>query len=288
MIFSAILYYLVLVPVSILPFSVLHAISRIVYVFLYDLAGYRKKVVLTNIRNSFPEKTENESVDIAKRFYRHLSYTIVESLKIFTISKKQLKRHVQCVNPEIPNTYFEQGKNIIIAVGHYNSWEMILTGMNTFFKAKAVVIYSPVKNRFLDQKLINARSRQGTMMLPVKDVKSFFSTASDQLYATFFAIDQSPSNPDKSYWMQFLNQDTAVSFGTEYYAKAYNLPVIYSRLKKVKRGYYQLEFVDVTDTPSETAYGEITKKVTQLLEQDIIAEPEYWLWSHRRWKHKRQ
>lgn len=242
---------------------------------------------MENIRNSFPEKTENDCTDIAKKFYKHLTYTIVEGLKIFTLSKKQLERHVQCVNPEIPNAYFDQGKNIIIAVGHYNSWEMILTGLNTFFKATAVVIYSPVKNRFLDQKLINARSRQGTRMLPVREVKSFFSTASDQLYATFFAIDQSPSNPAKSYWLKFLNQDTAVFFGTEHYAKAFNLPVIYSRLIKVKRGYYQIEFVEVTNDPVNTAYGEITEKVTGLLEKDIIAQPEYWLWSHRRWKHKK-
>lgn len=287
MIFSALLYYLVLLPVSLLPFSVLHVISRIVYVILYDLAGYRKKVVTANLRNSFPELSEEECAVIARKFYRHLCDVLLESQKIFTISKKQLALHIQCTNPEVVNQYFDQGKNVIIAVGHYNSWELMLTGFNTFFKHRAVVIYKPLNNKYFDQKMIDARSKQGTVMLPVNDVKSFFTNPQNEIFAMVFAIDQSPPNPDKSYWMKFLHQDTAVLFGTEYYAKAYNLPVIYSRLKKVKRGYYQLEFVEVTNTPSEKTYGEITEKVTHLLEQDIIAQPEYWLWSHRRWKHKK-
>lgn len=287
MIFSALLYYLVLIPVSILPFSALHILSRIVYVILYDVAGYRKKVVMTNIRNSFPELSEKECATMAKKFYKHLCDVLLESQKIFTISKKQLAAHIQCKNPEVVDQYYQQGKNVIIAVGHCNSWELMLTAFNTFFKHRAVVIYKPLNNKFFDQKMIEARSKQGTVMLPVSDVKSYFTNPPQELFAMVFAIDQSPPNPEKSYWMKFLHQDTAVLYGTEYYAKAYNLPVIYSRLKKLKRGYYQLEFVDVTNKPSESSYGEITEKVTHLLEQDIIAQPEYWLWSHRRWKHQK-
>ncbi|HZV71071.1 MAG TPA: lysophospholipid acyltransferase family protein [Saprospiraceae bacterium] len=288
MIFSAILYYLVLVPVSILPFPVLHIVSRVFYVILFYVAGYRKKVVIANIRNSFPDKTSIECAVIAKQFYKHLCDVLLESQKIFTISKKQLANHIQCKNPKVVNQYYDQGRNVIIAVGHCNSWELMLTAFNTFFKHRAVVIYQPLRNKFFDRRMIQARSRQGTIMLPVREVKDFFNTPASELHATVFAIDQSPSNPEKSYWMKFLNQDTAVLFGTEYYAKAYDLPVIYARLKKLRRGYYELEFVEVSGKPVDTAHGEITEKVTHLLEQDIIAQPEYWLWSHRRWKHKKK
>lgn len=287
MIFSTLLYYLVLIPISLLPFPVLHIISRFIYVILYHLVGYRKKVVLENLKNSFPDKSEEERTFIAKQFYKHLCDVFLEGQKIFTISKKQLARHMKCSNPEIVNQYSDQGKSVVLAVGHYNSWELMLTGMNTFFDHRAVVIYQPLRNKFFNQKMIRARSMQGTVMLPVKEVKSFFNTPSEELSATVFAIDQSPSNPEKSYWMPFLNQDTAVLYGTEYYAKNYNLPVIYAHLQKLKRGYYTLTFIEVTNKPNETAYGEITEKVTHLLEQDIITQPEFWLWSHRRWKHKR-
>lgn len=287
-ILSALLYYLIMLPLSVLPFGVLHALSSFLYFVFYYLIGYRKEVVRENIRRSFPEKTEAEQKAIAKKFFKHLCDVFVESLKIFTISKANLAKHITCPNPEVLDRYFEQGKNVIIAVGHYNSWEFMLTGFNTFIKHKAVVIYQPLRNTFFDKKLRDARSERGTLMLPAKEVKTFFSKQSKDLYATVFAIDQSPPNPEKSYWMNFLHQDTPVLFGTEKYAKDFNQPVVYARLNKIKRGYYQLEFVEVVSNPVATAYGEITEKVTKLLENDINSKPEFWLWSHKRWKHKRK
>ena len=282
------LFYFVMIPVSVLPFGALHALSTFAYFVLFRIAGYRAKVVRENIRRSFPGKPEEEREKIVRKFYRHLCDVLLEGLKIFTISKKNLQKHIACKNPEVLDRYFEKGKSVIIAVGHYNSWELMLTGFNTFTRHKAVVIYQPLSNAFLDKKLCDARSERGTIMLPAKAVKQFFQTPSENLYATVFAIDQSPPNPERSYWMNFLNQDTPVLFGTEKYAKDFGLPVVYARLLKVKRGYYQLEFEDVIAEPSKTEYGEITEKVTRLLEKDIIAQPEYWLWSHKRWKHSRQ
>lgn len=245
-------------------------------------------MVRENIRKSFPEKSEAERKKIETGFFKHLADVLLEGLKIFTISKKNLQKHISCKNPEILNRYFEKGKSVIIAVGHYNSWELMLTGFNTFLRHKAVVIYQPLSNSFLDKKLCEARSERGTLMLPAKEVKQFFQAPSENLYATVFAIDQSPPNPERSYWMNFLNQDTPVLFGTEKYAKDFDLPVIYARLLKIKRGFYQLEFEEAVADPAKTQYGEITEKVTRLLEKDIIAKPEYWLWSHKRWKHSRR
>jgi KDO2-lipid IV(A) lauroyltransferase len=287
MFFSALLYYLVLIPISVLPFCVLHLKSRFLYVIIFYVVGYRKKVVLANIRNSFPEKSEKEQREIAKRFYKHLCDVLLESQTIFTISPKRLARHITCKNPELVNKYYEQGKNVILAIGHYNSWELLLTGLNSFLKHQAVVLYTPLSDSYLDKKMITARSRNGTIMLPTKGVKLFFETPSEKLHASLFAIDQSPADPTKCYWMKFLNQETAVLYGTEYFAKKYNQPVLFTRLNKIKRGHYELEFVEVTDKPLETAYGEITEKVTRILEKDIIAKPEFWLWSHKRWKHKK-
>lgn len=284
MIGSALLYYLVLIPISVLPFFVLHLKSRFLYIIIFYVVGYRKKVVFANIRNSFPEKSADEHREIAKRFYKHLCNVLLESQTIFTISPKRLAKHISCKNPELVNKYFEEGKSVILAIGHYNSWELLLTGLNSFLKHQAVVIYTPLSDPYLDKKLIEARSRNGTIMLPTKNVKAFFETPSKNLHAMLFAIDQSPVDAAKCYWMKFLNQETAVLYGTEYFAKKYNQPVLFTRLNKIKRGVYQFEFVEVNENPVETAYGEITEKVTRILEKDIIAKPEFWLWSHKRWK----
>ncbi len=254
---------------------------------LYYVVGYRKKIVIENIQKSFPYKTSEEHLAITKKFYKQVCDLFLESMKIFTVSKRNIKKYISCSNPEVINSFFDQGKNVVIAVGHYNSWELMLAGINEFIKHQAIVIYQPLSNSFLDKKLCAARSRMGTQMLPAAEVKSFFKSKHDKLFATVFAIDQSPPNPEKSYWMEFLHQDTPVLFGSEKYAKDFNQPVVYAHLNRVKRGLYNLEFELVVTNPAETAYGEITERVTKILEQDIIKAPEFWLWSHRRWKHKR-
>ena len=125
-------------------------------------------------------------------------------------------------------------------------------------------------------------------MISIKRVAEIFDKYKNVPTATIFAIDQSPGNPQKSYWMNFLNQETAVLYGTEKYAKELNYPVLFGTINKIKRGYYQFYFTEVAPEPNETAYGEITSKTTRLLENEILKAPEYWLWTHRRWKHKKQ
>lgn len=287
-VFSFLLYYLVLIPLSVLPFFVLHGISSFFYFLLYRVVGYRKKVVMENIRNSFPEKTEAEQLEICRKFYKFLGDLFLESLKTLTISERSLKKHVRCKNPEVLDKYYDQGKSVIVTVGHFNSWELLLTSSNSFVKHDIVVIYQPLTNTYFDKKLIAARRKLGTTMLPAKEVKQFFAQRKkNQLTATVFAIDQSPANSNNCYWLEFLHQETGVLFGAEKYAKDFNEPVVFGRLNKLKRGYYELEFTDVVADPQKTTYGEITEKSTRLLEKDIIANPEFWLWSHRRWKHKR-
>lgn len=283
---SKALYHLVMLPISRLSFGALHGFSSVIYFFVFIVFGYRKKVVLENLKNSFPEKTEEERKEICRLFYRQLCDVLLEGIKAFSISKDELRAHLVCKNPELIRKYYDEKKSVVIAVGHYNSWELFLTGINLYTRHRAAVIYQPLTDVYLDKKLREKRSEYRTLMLPTKEVKTFFQE-NKELFATVFAIDQSPSKTAKAYWMNFLNQDTGVLFGTEKYAKEYDQPVVYARLNKLKRGYYSLEFVEVAEHPNQTGYGEITEKVTRLLEQDIIANPQYWLWSHKRWKHKR-
>lgn len=287
-ILNSLLYYSVIIPISLLPFPVLYGLSDFLFFIFYYALGYRKKIVLGNIQRAFPELSHKEHIRISKKFYRHFCDLILESVKTFTISEKEVSKRVTCKNPEAIDKYYNSNQSVIVAGGHYNNWEIFAVAVDQLIKHKAIGIYKPLSNSYFDKKMRETRSKYGLYMISTKIVKQVFEEEKNHLTATIFAIDQSPSNPRSAHWMTFLNQDTAVLFGTEKYAKEYNYPVIYGRINKEKRGYYSFEFFDVADQPTLTAYGEITEKITHLLEQDIRHLPQYWLWSHRRWKHKRQ
>jgi KDO2-lipid IV(A) lauroyltransferase len=285
--FGALLYYAVLKPISLLPYSLGNAVSWCVYFVIYRLIRYRRKVVDENLKRSLPEKSDAERKAIAKKFYKHLGDVVMDGIRAFSMSKDDIREHLKCKNPELVRKYYDQGKDVIVAVGHYNSWELFLTGLNLYIRHQAVVIYQPLGNSYLDKVLRAKRSEYRTIMLPRYDVKTFYNSDRKNLSAIVYAIDQSPPSADKCYWLTFLNQETGVLYGTEKFAKKYDQPVVYARITKEARGQYLLEFVDVSSNPNDTEYGEITTKVTRLLEEDIRNKPEFWLWSHKRWKKRR-
>lgn len=285
--FSFLLYYLVLIPISLLPFPVLQGLSTLLYYLLFHVFGYRKKVVYENLKKSFPDKTAKEIHQIAKAFYRHFSDLLLEGFKAFTISDQILKKHLYVKNPELMERYYKEGKSVIITVGHYNSWEFFLTGIQGLIPHKAAVIYQPLSNSFLNKKVCQTRSNHGSTMLATHEVKAFFTKVETEPSAVVFAIDQSPSDAGRCYWMEFLNQETGVLYGAEKFAREYDRPVLYLRINKESRGYFSMEFFEVENHSKESPYGSITERTARLLEQDILHTPQYWLWTHRRWKHKR-
>lgn len=287
-IFNRIVYYIFIIPVSLLPFKALYFVADLLYLFLYKVAGYRRSVVRSNLEHSFPNKPLAEINAIEKLFYHHLCDVIVEALKSFTISEKQILKRMVLENPELPNKYYADGRSLILVGGHYNNWEWIATSLNQQIMHKATAIYTPLSNIFFDGKMRNTRGKFGLELISIKAVNEFFNAHKEILTATVFGIDQSPRNPDRCHWMQFLNQDTGVLFGAEKFAKEYNYPVLYCTIKKIKRGYYTYNFSLVTDQPQEEPPGKIIETATKLLERDINAIPQYWLWTHKRWKHKRK
>lgn len=282
-------YYILIIPLSWIPFGGLYLISDFLFFLLYRVFGYRKEVVTANIRNSFPEKTDGERKAIVRKFYRHLCDLIVESLKVFTISRKEVNERMVFNHVEVANRYFDQGRSIIIVGGHYNNWELFAVGIAEAMKHKAIALYYPITNAFIDAKMKETRSKYGLMMVPTKQTKELFlrETRQGTKSAFIFGADQSPSNEYKCHWMTFLNQDTGVLFGVEKYAKENDMPVVFGRINKLSRGHYSFDFIDVTGDPRPTAKGEITEKFTRMLEEDIRREPAYWLWTHKRWKKKR-
>lgn len=285
---TKILYYLFLKPLSLLPLSILYILSDVTCFVMYRVIGYRKKVVFTNLRNSFPEKTEAEITKIAKGFYSHLCDIVVESVRIFSISKEEALRRCVVLNPEVADKLAKEGRSIVFSAGHYLTWEMAATSFAMQFEHWPLGLIAPVKNKFLQEKIITSRTKYGTGVVLMHEARAFIEENKHNLIAPVFIGDQAPSsNEGHYYWTTFLNQETPVMLGTEKYAKQYDWPVIFLRQRKVKRGYYTVELVLLEENPQETAEYEITEKHTRFLEGMIMEKPEYWLWSHKRWKRKR-
>ena len=286
--FSWLSYNALILPISLLPIRVLYFISDGLYLIVYRVIGYRKKVVMTNLQNSFPHLSPNEREAIARKFYHHLCDLVVESLKTFTVSLEDAKSRMQWVNLELINDYFDQGRPVLLAAGHYGNWELAAVTFDAFAKHHGIAIYKPLTNRYFDNKMIESRTKFGLGVMHNRMVKEEFERLKGQMTAVAFAIDQAPSAHSKPHWMTFLNQDTAVLTGLEKYAVQYNHPVIYIHITKPKRGHYRLTPELVCENPTETIANEITEKSTRILEADIKRAPEFWLWSHRRWKRQRE
>jgi KDO2-lipid IV(A) lauroyltransferase len=244
--------------------------------------------VHNNIRNSFPDKSDAEILRIEKEYFSHFCDLIVESVKAFTISDRQAQKRFTTPNPELPNKYFDLGKNVAVVGGHYGNWELYAITVAQQIKHKPVALYTTMTNKFFDQKMKTSRSRYGLNMHSLQRYRETgIDDFKEDLTATIFGSDQSPRKSQKAFWARFLNQDTAIQFGLEKFARTNNFPVIYGDIHKLKRGYYKVEYHLVCEDPSELPEGEITKTHTRMLEDIINDRPDYWLWSHRRWKLKR-
>ena len=284
---SKILYYLILKPLSLLPLPVLYWLSDFAYVVIYKVGGYRKEVVFENLRNSFPDMTDAEIKQIASEFYHFLTDLIVEILWCFSLTEKRINKRLKVKNPELLNDLYDQGKSVILILGHYASWEMVLSSLNLFVKHHVATIYVPLTNKGLDEEFFNMRTTFDSEMIAKRDFKNNMKAGADKRRAIIFGADQSPSISKNLYWTQFLNQDTAVALGAEKYAKLYDMPVVFTWLRRMKRGFYSVEFETITTDPKNEPEGAITEKHVRVMENQILAKPEFWLWSHKRWKKKR-
>lgn len=282
-----ILYYGLIVPLSRLPFSVLYFISDVLCFILYRIVGYRKEVIRGNIRRSFPEKTEGELKAIEKEFYSHFCDLIVESLKTFTITAEESLKRMNVKNTEVVDRLFDQGRHITAMGGHNGNWELYATACDMQIKPDTVALYTPLSSAFFDKIMRQSRSRYGLQMIATSK-NSDMPVDSKTPTMFIFGIDQCPKLSQKPYWMEFLNQETGVQFGAEKFARVNDTAVVFGNIRKVKRGYYEVEYTLVCESVADKPAGWVMEQGTKLLEQKIREQPAYWLWSHKRWKRQKK
>jgi KDO2-lipid IV(A) lauroyltransferase len=271
---------------SIIPFPVLYFFSDGLFYLFFYVIEYRKKVVLENLKKSFPEKSESEILQISRDFYKHFCDILLEGIKGLSMTKEELLKRYIIINPELINSYFDKNTSIIAVAAHYANWEWGVLSSSLQVKSKCFGLYMPLSNTYIDRYIKRSRANWGMNLVSVKETYQCFEENKNIPSVYIFVTDQSPSNKEKAVWVNFLNQHTAFLHGVEKYSQQASYPIVYTDVKKRRRGYYEVEFSVLCENPVSTKQGEITIDFAKKLETIILSKPELWLWSHKRWKLK--
>jgi KDO2-lipid IV(A) lauroyltransferase len=268
----------------VIPFGMLFGFSNFFYFLAFHVTGYRKKVVYANLRNSFPEKSGEEIEAIARGFYHHFADMLVESLKAFTMPEQEVVSRYRFHNTGFLEELYREGKPVIVVAGHYGNWEWAGIAAGTQMLHIPVGFYKPLTNRHIDKYIRKTRVRGRSRLASITRTAETFKTDYGGPAAFYMVADQSPSSNRLAYWVDFMNQDTAALHGPEKYARLSGFPVAFAVARKVKRGRYDVFFTMLEPEPGKTKTGEITHRFMKMLEEEIRRAPQYYLWSHRRWK----
>ena len=276
---------------ALLPLKILYILSDILFFPMFYIVRYRRKLVYQNMKDSFPEKSEKEIRRMEKAFYHHFCDYIVETIKLLHISDKETRKRVKFHNTEALQEIVDNGGSCLMLLGHYGNWEFV-PSVTLWMRKGSVIfaqIYRPLKNKWFDRFLLKLRGRYHSECIAKQDtLRSILRyKSSGRPSITGFMADQTPSPANIHHWVNFLNHDTPVFTGVEKIAHKVGFSVFYFDVEKIKRGYYSVTIREISKNPKETEEFEITNKYMEMMETTILRAPEYWLWTHNRWKHKR-
>ena len=286
------LVYIIVYPfmwfISRMSFRLIYLFSDIMYYLIYYIFSYRKKVVRENLKLAFPKMSIEERVKIEKKYYRYLSDIFLESFKSMNISENEMKKRYKFKNPELLDRIYDKNQNLILIAGHYCSWEWVFI-LDRFTKYKINAIYKKLSNKYFDKWAKRNRSKYNGNLISTKDTfrEILKKSKTSELNLYGFASDQSPRKNKANYWAMFLNNYVPIHTGAETIAKKYNMAVVFMDVQKIKRGYYEVSFDTITEEPKKFSDFEITERFIKLLEKQIINKPEYYTWTHKRFKHRK-
>jgi KDO2-lipid IV(A) lauroyltransferase len=279
---------LILKLLSLVPLRILYLLSDVLYIFSYYIFQYRKKVIKENLYKAFPEKTPEEINWITKKFYRNLTDIVVEIIKVLSLKKEELDRRVIATNINLPLKHLQQNESIIVLAGHQCNWEWLLSACMLKGGYPIDAVYKPLNSKFSDKLMLTIRSKFGATPVSMKDTLREQIRKKNIPHGLAMVADQTPLKNEIQYWTTFFNQDTPYYVGSDKIARLLNMPVFFVGMKRVKRGFYEITFKELGLPPYTASEFDITEKYNQLLEEEIRNQPENWLWSHRRWKHKKE
>jgi Kdo2-lipid IVA lauroyltransferase/acyltransferase len=283
-----ILVYPILWAISILPFRLLYLLSDLIYVLLYYIVGYRKKTVRNNLALALPHLSDKERLDIEKKFFHHMCDLFLEMIKTMSISEAELDKRYTFSNLELYKDLEKKQKSIALMCAHYASYEWAVS-MNRYITFEGFAIYKKINNEYFDKLVRKIRSKFKATLITTKEtipsIKENYKTGNLGVYG--FASDQSPKISSVFYWSKFMGVEVPVHTGAEMLAKKYDMNVIFLKTKKIKRGYYQATFQSVYEDVKSVPNYEITDAFLKMVEGQIQETPEFYLWTHKRWKHKR-
>ncbi len=274
--------------ISLLPFPILYLLSDCLAFKLEYVFRYRKRVIDNNLKNAFPKLTEQERKRIRKQYYRHIADLVMEVIKTGGMKQASFHKRFRILNTALLESYLSKKQSVIIATGHLGNWEWFGVYMSTFPQYNPWAVVKPLSDKFFEQYLNSLRLKFADKGL-IDFRKAFREMVKMKAEPSIYLIagDQTPTKDEINYWINFLNQDTAVFLGIEKIARSLGHAVLFMDLYRVKRGYYEASLQVITETPAQTEEFEITRAHVKMLEQAIIDRPYNWLWSHRRWKHSR-
>lgn len=283
-----ILTYSFIWVLHLLPDRILYFFSDGLYVIAYHLVGYRKKVVFENLARVFPEYGPGEITRTARKFYHHLCDLLLELAVSLFYNEKQVLSRISFRNPELLEALYKKGRPIIGVTAHYGNWEYLATtGLLTDYRI--IAAYKPLKNKYFDRFVLRSREKFGATLVPMdKIARKLMNIRRDKALAlTIFLSDQRPLRSHIQYWTTFLGMDTPLYLGVEKLSRKLDTAVIFIKVRKVRRGHYEVEYELVCEDPSSMQPYQITESHVRILENLIREKPELWLWSHRRWKYTR-
>ncbi len=278
--------YPIIWMIAILPFKVVYVLSDFIFFLLYSVFGYRKKVVYKNLKLVFPEKSDKELKQIQRTFYGHLCDTFMEMIKTMNLSNEEVKKRYNVTNLEVL-LEIEKTKSILIVCSHYANWEWNVS-INNYVKSEGYAVYQKIKNRYFDNWIQSTRARFKTTLITQEEtVRTVVKNVKENIPSIYGMVsDQSPQAHRAPYWTEFMGIKVPVFSGPESMARKMDLAVVFLKVVKVKRGYYEATFIPITTAGKSTNEHEITDKFLRLTEQQIRENPPYYLWTHRRWKHR--
>ena len=261
-------------------------LSDILFLLAYHVVRYRRSITRGNLAHAYPELTDTQRNQLEKAYYRHICDLLVEGIHNLYARPQTIMKHYRFTNREVINRYYEKGQSVILMSSHYNNWEYMITSLNFQVMHHGVGVGKPLQHKSVASYITRRRGRFGTEIVDQTNVRQTMEYYHQHQVPVAYMMlsDQSPSNEHKSFWTLFMHQETPFLYGAEYFARKYNMPVLYYDVKKVSRGDYEIHFTPLCEKPDEVPQYTIISRYIGMLKSTIDKKPEYWLWSHKRWK----